>query len=571
MILFHRIPDRTKNLIVFTAKGTAAVAGVFTFAVSVLMIANYLQLAAADPLNTPALVALRDRYIYEPGEPGVAEDIRALDLLARKAYFTRTWQLRTGTYFLIGGSLLLILSLRLVALLQRSPAIPDGRKATDGRRTSRLILSSVGAVIVIGALATSVLSRSIDLPSTPAGAPGSPGTANRIAMDPFPVGYEDNWPAFRGPYGNGKAFGEETPTEWDGPTGMNVKWVATVPAPGFSSPVVWEGRIFLIGSTGSRQSVFCWNIEDGALLWERIVGPFPGSPSEAPRVTADTGYAASTPATDGKSIYAIFATGDIAALDFDGNVIWGRNMGVPDNHYGHSSSLLTYADTVIVLFDHAAATGLYALDVRNGLERWKTERETQTTWSSPVLAKLGSKWGILVNANPFFAAYAADDGQEIYSYEGIYGEVASSPAYDEQSVIVVNQFMSVVALDLAEGSVRWEQYEDLPDATSPLIVASRLYLSMSFGTLTSTDMETGEIVWRAEFDEGSYSSPVYSGGFVYVFDRSGKAHVFEPSDDFLEISSPVLGERVDTTPAFAEGRIFVRGENSLFCIETTDE
>ncbi len=130
--------------------------------------------------------------------------------------------------------------------------------------------------------------------------------------------------------------------------------------------------------------------------------------------------------------------------------------------------------------------------------------------------------------------------------------------------------MSVIALDIADGAFVWELYDDLPDTTSPLLLTPYVYLATSFGTLTSTHIDSGEVVWRTEFDEGFYSSPVSAGGHIYIFDRTGRARVFEPAGEYREVSSPILGERVDTTPAFADDRIFVRGEESLFCIEDID-
>ena len=288
------------------------------------------------------------------------------------------------------------------------------------------------------------------------------------------------------------------------------------------------------------------------------------------RVTDDTGYAAASPAVDGELVFVIYASGDIAALDVDGNTVWGRNLGVPDNHYGHSSSLITFGDTLIVLFDHALSTGLYALDRRTGRERWRADRDTQITWSSPVLAEIAAGWSILVNANPFFAAYSAVDGRELYRFEGILGEVASSPGYGGGAVIVVNQIMSIISLGLEDGTMMWELYDDLPDVTSPLVVDPYLFIATSFGTLLCIDIGSGDVVWREEFDEGFYSSPVYAGGSVYLFDRSGRARVFEAADEYRELSASVLGEGVVSTPAFTRGAIFVRGEENLYCVEAPE-
>jgi len=224
-----------------------------------------------------------------------------------------------------------------------------------------------------------------------------------------------------------------------------------------------------------------------------------------------------------------------------------------------------------VLYDHAASTGLYAFAARDGGLRWKAERETQIAWSSPVIAKVADEWAILINANPYFAAYAAEDGREIYRFEGILGEVASSPSYDGGTVIVINQIMSILGLDIATGSLMWELFGDLPDTTSPLAVDPYVYIATSYGPVTAIDISKGELSWRAEFDEGFYSSPVYANGFIYLFGRSGTAAVIEPASEYTEISSPVLGEDVDTTPAFSGGSMYVRGKEHLYRIGAPDE
>ncbi len=79
-------------------------------------------------------------------------------------------------------------------------------------------------------------------------------------------------------------------------------------------------------------------------------------------MTDDTGLAAPTMAVDGKRVYAIFATGDVIAFDLDGKKIWGRNLGVPNNHYGHSSSLQVWGNKLVVQYDTNQRGRMLALE-----------------------------------------------------------------------------------------------------------------------------------------------------------------------------------------------------------------
>ncbi len=112
--------------------------------------------------------------------------------------------------------------------------------------------------------------------------------------------------------------------------------------PGNNSPIVWKDRIFLTGANKERREVYCFDTSSGKLLWQKEAPATPQSTAKAPKVNDDTGYASSTAATDGRRVFAIFANGDLAAFDFNGNLAWSKSLGIPDNAYGHASSLVTY-------------------------------------------------------------------------------------------------------------------------------------------------------------------------------------------------------------------------------------
>ena len=140
------------------------------------------------------------------------------------------------------------------------------------------------------------------------------------------------------------------PVHRDGAGGSGIRWKTPIPLPGHNSPVVWRDRIFLSGANWENRQVYCIDAASGSILW---TGEVPTAPmgDNWPNVMEDTGLAASTMATDGVRVYAVFATGDLGAFDFDGRLLWHKNLGIPDNTYGHATSLEVWQDRVLVQYD----------------------------------------------------------------------------------------------------------------------------------------------------------------------------------------------------------------------------
>ncbi len=159
-------------------------------------------------------------------------------------------------------------------------------------------------------------------------------------------------------------------------------------------------KIFVAGADDSSREIYCYSRTDGKLLWTGVADNIQGSPATMPKVTEDTGLSAPSMTTDGQCVYAIFATGDVIAFDMNGNRVWARNLGVPDNHYGHSSSLVMWDNKLFVQYDTNRGGKLIALDVSNGNTVWETARKSNISWASPVLAEVDGKYQVVFNQRP---------------------------------------------------------------------------------------------------------------------------------------------------------------------------
>jgi outer membrane protein assembly factor BamB len=354
---------------------------------------------------------------------------------------------------------------------------------------------------------------------------------------------------------------------WNGSTGENIIWKVAYSKPGYNSPVIWGDKLFISGGDSQSRIVACYNRKTGQLLWEKEVKDIPGSPASPPRVTNDTGLAAPTMAVDGKRVYAIFATGDVVALDMEGKQVWGRNLGVPNNHYGHSSSLQVWGNKVIVQYDTNSKGRMLALKTTSGETAWDVERPVHVSWASPALIEVDGKIQVVTTSDPYVSGHDLETGAELWKVEAMMGEVAPSIAYEDGLVFATNEYARLIAVEPKAGAeYTWEDDEYLAEVASPVAYGGLLFVATSYGVLVCYDTKTGEKKWEKEFNDGFYSSPVIAEGKLYIIDVGGITHILKADDTGTILAEPELGESAYALPVFAEGMIYIRGSEHLYCI-----
>ncbi len=599
----------------------AIIAGGFALLLAVLLIANFIQTKLNNPIENKTIPALVKRLSENPSDESLKAEIRAFDLMARKAYFTSQWQLRTGSYLMFLGLIISILAVRYI--LAAKSKLNEIDPANEAKGLDKLVAQKwviyVGSGLVViavvsGFLASNSLSdynvdENIEASNEQSTAQ-TPNTANTEqapasavqATQEAPSGTETatvtaaqtnnqqtatevqtevkpaalptiaqlkaNYPFFRGPFGDGVAFQKNTPTDWNGAGGKNVIWKVKVPKSGFSSPIIWKDKLFVTGADAQARMVYCYDKKSGKLLWEAAADNIQGSPSALPKVTADTGLAASTMATDGRGVFAIFATGDVLALDMDGKRMWARNLGVPDNHYGHGSSLIVYKDKLLIQYDTNRGGKLLALDTQLGNTVYETLRNSKISWSSPILVNTENRTELIMTTNPNVNGYDPETGKELWNIACLSGEVGPSAGYADGMVFAANEYAKLVGIKIGGTTpeIAWEADEFLPEVSSPLAINGLLYIATSYGVLACYDAKTGEKLWSQEFGGSFYASAVYADGKVYITDMTGKTYIVKATRDYQLIGSPELGEKAVCSPIFQDGKVYLRGMNNLYCI-----
>jgi len=147
------------------------------------------------------------------------------------------------------------------------------------------------------------------------------------------------------------------------------------------------------------------------------------------------------------------------------------------------------------------------------------------------------------------------------------GEVGPSPAFGEGLVFAANEYARLVAIKPGTPpTVVWEDDEYLPEVASPVVSRGLLFIATSYGVLVCYDANSGEKYWEEEFNHGFYSSPMVADGKLYAMDMGGNMHIYRVNKEKNKLGTPALGETIVTTPAFSEGKIYLRGDDHLFCI-----
>lgn len=596
-------------------KAISYASAMFTLLIAMTMIFSFLQLELVRPLENPVLTELKKNFDNDPRNTDLKEQLRVLDLMARKAYFSTRWQIETGSYLLLFGAVFFFLSQRiLIDNEKKIPGFLTEGPNSDKKKEVRKYLISASFIVVISAIVISfymrnalpnpkpvpeeVLSEGISttitapLQQEPIERSESEDISQKIEQEkPLETKSEEkkpearqetriaisnsvetidnniNYPFLRGNLSHGKVSSGDYPTTWDGKEGINILWKTKIPISGYNSPIIWGDKLFLTGADYEDAKIFCLDKNSGEILWTASGMNVPGEPAVAPETSEDTGLSAPTAATNGEAVVAIFGTGNLLCLDMNGKQMWAKNIGVPDNHYGHSSSLIIHNNKVLVQYDHHNSKSIIAFDIKNGNQLWETKRNVALSWSSPVLATFDGITQVILSSDPAVISYDVNTGEELWSVKCMSAEVGPSVGINSKYVFAANEFAKLVAIKPGkEASIVWADNEYLPEVASPLATEELLFVATSYGAIACYATETGDILWEYEFDYGFYSSPILVGEKVYMIDQAGVTHILKADREFTIIDESPLGESVVTTPAFSEGKIYIRGENYLYCI-----
>jgi outer membrane protein assembly factor BamB len=385
----------------------------------------------------------------------------------------------------------------------------------------------------------------------------------------------DDWPRWRGPNGNAVSAESGLPLEW-GPA-KNIVWRTELPGEGVSSPIVCGERVFLTASfdEGMRRAVLCLDGDSGAILWTRE------TPDENPELTsALTGYAAATPASDGRRVVASLGNAGVVCYSTTGELLWRRDFGEFESELGLASSPVIAGDRVFLVCDHDGDrfrtfdSFLIALALESGETIWKTDRRgLYRSWSTPILVATGGREELIVNAQDHLRAYDPTTGEELWRVGGMTGWVTPSPVFAQGLVFAASgRDGPTMAVrpggrgDVTESHLAWIERQGAPYICSPVAYGEQLYVLNEQGVLSCYRATTGERLYRERLEGKFVASPVAGDGKVYFANELGTTYVVRSGPKFELLARNELAEDCLASMAISAGAIYLRTAKALYRI-----
>lgn len=380
------------------------------------------------------------------------------------------------------------------------------------------------------------------------------------------AGHAADWTGFRGPTGSGISEESNLPTKWGKEEGLRYK--VALPGRGLSNPVIAAGRVYLTACSGYREKrlhVLCLDEATGKKLWER---QFTATGNTA--CHSMTNMAAPTPVADGKGVYALFATGDVAAIDRDGTLLWYRSM-VGDhpqitNQVGMASSPVLVGDSLCLPLDNAGDSFVCGLDTTTGKTLWHVKRGRDINWVTPLILAQGNEPTVLFQGAKEATAIDPRTGKTRWSYKGGLSTIPS-PTQGGGLVYLTGGEMRAIRPPQsgAEPEVVWQAGRITGGYASPVYHRGKVYGMGSVGVicLNATD---GKELWRQRIDGPFDASPIVADGKLYAVNRTGRTYVVSLGEKPAVLSRNELEDTILATPAVANGCIYLRSDKYLYCV-----
>lgn len=536
----------------------AIVAGVFSALVIVLLAVNFGKRRSVAMADENRLETMKVQVRQYPDDAQLIEEIRQLDLNIRHGRMRWLVFSGKGVFLLVCGLSVMFGSLKFAGSVGKELPCPGGSSVTVAGQVKGAALSrcAVGVTFVILLIGAGILAVR--------------GGVDYVMEASADIGVQ--WRGFRGADGSGVSPYVNVPVSFgEG----DILWKSSVPIGGLNSPVVWGDRVFVSGGDEEKREIYCYDAGSGELLWTGKV-PFGGTLSKDNTEPMDeTGYAAPTLAVDGKRVYGIFATGDIAAFDFSGKMVWSKSLGWPDSMYGYSSSLAMHKNLVLVQYDQGMVedgkSKMIALDSFSGQVVWQRNRDVGSSWASPIVAQINGVSQLITSSVPFVVSYDAATGAELWRADCLGGDIAPSPIYAGGFVFAIEPYNGLVAIrpdgtgDVTETHIAWTAEDEIPDICSPVSDGELIWLLNTEGGLVCYEVATGKQVWLHEFDDMFQASPSLVGDKLLLISEEGVVIIVKAGREFVEIARSELGEGCYASPAFADGKIYIRGTEHLYC------
>ncbi len=423
----------------------------------------------------------------------------------------------------------------------------------------------------------------------------------------------ENFPQFRGIAGTGVAAQQVIPSNWS--EKENLAWKVKIPGSGWSQPILWGDRVIVTAAVGEAEfkpkdfaggvrtpqsmgvsmfakppqmsfdwTVFCINRADGAILWQTSV--VSGSPKYA--VHPSNTYATETPVADEDGIYVLFgATGTVAGLSHDGSILWKQELGAfkTSNRFGTGSSLAIHDGRVFVQNHSEETADLHCFATRTGQKLWTVARDqNQTSWSSPLIWKNEQREELIVSGGDQVDSIDPRSGQVLWTVQNVKAATASSPCFDSKRLYFGSSdpFSKGPLFAVSAGAsgdispdgknesfdhCDWLVERAGPGMASP-VSSGRFVYTINNNIIRCFDASDGRKMYESRLPglKMVAASPLIVGDKLLIVGEKGAACLLADGPELKVVARGKLEDTFWATPAVADGEIYFRGVEYLYCI-----
>lgn len=388
-----------------------------------------------------------------------------------------------------------------------------------------------------------------------------------------------DWPQFLGPTRNGVYAGGDLADTWP-KEGPRVVWQKNM-GHGFSGPAVAQKKLILFHRIADKETIDCLDARDGNPLWT-----FAYPTAYRDSFGFDDGPRA-TPSIAGGRVFTFGAEGMLHCLDFEkGAKVWSVNakseFAAPKGFFGIACSPLVEGDEVLLNIGGADGAGIVAFDTATGKVRWKASKD-ESSYSSPAAVTInGKRYGLFFTRNGLVAVDPAD-GKIQFQYPWKPPEFASvssaTPLVADDLIFLSASYgTGAILLRVKDNTVEkvWSAGDVLSNhyATSVLRdgflygIDGRTDPGMEPGpSLRCVELKTGKVLWK---DESVGAATVtLAGDQLLIVTEKGELIRAAASPNGFKPGARVeaLPNHVRAYPALADGFLYVRSQNKLFCLD----
>lgn len=392
----------------------------------------------------------------------------------------------------------------------------------------------------------------------------------------------DDWPAFRGPQGDGHSAEKNLPVHWSNTE--NIVWKKPIPGEGWSSPVVVQSRVYLTAAVpnssganaGYSLRLLSLDAESGKSIFNQEV--FKEEAGHSPPIHKKNSHASPTPLVTGNRIYLHFGHQGSACMDLAGKLVWqNRELRYPPVH-GAGGTPVVVDNGLVVSCDGASDPFLAALDAASGHVLWKVPRQTEApkkfSFSTPTVITVGGRKQVVSPGSDVVNALDPRTGKEIWHarYDGY--SVIPKPVFGHGLIYICTGYdtPSLMAIqidgkgDVTDTHVKWTETSSVPHTPSLLLVGDDLFMVSDRGIASCLDATTGKSVWQKRLGGDYSASPIYADGSIYFLSEDGTTTVVKAARTYEIIATNSIDGRTLASLAVSGSKIFLRSDKHLYCI-----